>query len=82
MSYEDGFEHIEIEEDLISEAQRIVIKGFMLEGQFNFRDRLIKTLESEISTYLDEVDGQPNIEWIDGVRYCIHIIKNLKVEEE
>lgn len=80
MSYEDGYEKIELEEDLISEAQRIVIKGFMLEGQFNFREALIQKLEAEVSEYLDEVDYEPNLEWVDGVRYCIHLIKNMSVE--
>lgn len=75
-SYEEGYESIEIEDGLIDAAQRIVVEGFIREGEFKTRDAIIDSLEYEVATYLDEVDNEPNIEWIDGVRYCIHLIKN------
>ena len=80
MSYQDGFEKLEMDEAALSKAQRIIIEGFMREGEFRFREDLIQKLELEVSLYLDEVDHEPNMEWIDGVRYCIHLIKNMKPE--
>jgi|688.fasta_scaffold487985_3 hypothetical protein len=77
MSYDEGFEITELDESLFSEAQRIVIGGFMLEGEFNFRERLIKILEKEILTE----KAESSTDWTDGVSYCIHLIKNLKPEQ-
>lgn len=77
MAYDEGFEKVELDESLITEAQRLIISGFMLEGEFNFRERLIKILEKEIIAERSE----SSTDWIDGLSYSIHLIKNLKPEE-
>ena len=74
MSYDQGFEKVEIDESFLSEAQRIVIKGFTLDGEFRFREDLISELEKELLNSSSESDS----EWFDGIRYCIHLVKNLK----
>ncbi len=74
MSYDEGFEKVEIDENFLSEAQRLVIKGFTLEGEFRFREDLISELEKE----LPGDSSEPESEWFDGIRYCIHLVKNLK----
>ncbi len=81
MSYEEGFERLDIDEDLMTEAQKIIIKGFMLEGEFRFRENLINVIQKEISTYLDEVDYEPNMDWVNGLSWCIHLIKNMKPDQ-
>lgn len=78
MSYDDGFETVEIEEEALTEAQRIIVEGFIREGEFKARKNLIDFLEKDIKEYLDEVDEMPNEEWVEGVRYAIHIIREAK----
>lgn len=79
MSYEDDYpETVEIPEEIMSEAQKIIVTGLIRQGEFNAREKFIEIFEEEISTYLKEVDGEPNLEWIDGVRYCIHLMKEVK----
>lgn len=73
MAYKDQFNR-EIDLDL-DEATELVAKSFMKEGELQFRDALIEWLEKDIKEYLHEVDGEPNQEWIDGVRYVIHIVR-------
>lgn len=73
MSYDEGYEKIELDEALVSEAQRIVVKGLYLEGEFRYREDLISELEKEL---LGANDSES--EWFDGIRYCIHLVKNLK----
>ena len=80
MSYKDEYsETVEFSESDLSEAQRIIIEGFMRDGEFKTRDALIAMLEKDIDDYLYEVDNVPNMEWVEGVRYCIHIIKNARL---
>jgi hypothetical protein len=75
MSYDENYERVEIEEDLLSEAQRIVIDGFMIEGEFRFREDIIKILEETAkASELEELSE----DWVDGVRYSIHVIRNIK----
>lgn len=76
MSYDKGYEKTEIDASLLSEAQRIIIDGFMLEGEFNFREKLIKVLEEEIAKESNDF----STDWSDGISYCIHLVKNLKPE--
>lgn len=73
MAYKDQFDR-EIELDL-DEATELAVRLVMKEGELQFRDALIEWLEKDIKEYLAEVDGEPNQEWIDGVRYTIHIIR-------
>ena len=73
MAYKDQFDR-EIELDL-DEATELVVRSVMREGELQFRDALIEWLEKDIKEYLSEVDGEPNQEWIDGVRYVIHIVR-------
>ena len=73
MAYKDQFDR-EIELDL-DEATELVVRSVMKEGELQFRDALIECLERDIKEYLAEVEGEPNQEWIDGVRYVIHIVR-------
>lgn len=72
MAYADKFDR-EIELVDITEAQELIIKVIAKEGELKFRDALIETLESEISSV--EID-QENQSWIDGVGYCLHLVRN------
>lgn len=80
MSYEDGFEKIEISEEDMSDIQRIVVNGFIKEGEFRTRSALIEMLNKDIEQYLAEVDYEPNMEWVDGVRYAIHLIREANLD--
>lgn len=82
MKEEDYTERVEISEADMTEAQRLIIYGLMREGEIVYKQKLSKILETEISTYLDEVDGDPNIEWVDGVRYVLHLIKEMDIVNE
>lgn len=73
MSYADRFDREVILD--IDEATELAVKVVMKEGELRFRDALISYLEKDIDEYLYEVDGEPNMEWIDGVRYVIHLIR-------
>jgi hypothetical protein len=79
MAYSDNFDR-SIELD-VTEAQALVVKLIMREGELRFRDALIETLQNELKTYLAEVDYEPNMEWVEGVRYAIHIIKEADLDE-
>jgi hypothetical protein len=79
MAYSDKFDR-SIELD-VTESQALVVKLIMREGELRFRDALIETLQSELKTYLAEVDYEPNMEWVEGVRYAIHIIKEADLDE-
>lgn len=74
MAYADKFDR-EVEVVDMTEAQELVVKILMKEGELNFRDAAIVFFEKDIAQYLDEVDGPPNMEWIDGVRYCIKLLR-------
>jgi len=74
VAYSDNFNH-EIKMDLVNEGQEFIVRMFMKNGELLFRERLVAWLEKDIAEYLSEVDGEPNQEWIDGVRYVIHIVK-------
>tara|TARA_B110000503_G_scaffold62879_1_gene99501 strand:+ start:1998 stop:2249 length:252 start_codon:yes stop_codon:yes gene_type:complete len=83
MSYEDNYtESVELDLDQITEAQKIVITTLLRAGELTTRSTIVAALEKDVAEYLDEVDGQPNIPWLDGVRYVIHLIKGMKVIHE
>lgn len=65
----------------VDEATSLAVKVVMHEGELRFRELFIETLEKDLKQYLDEVEGYPNIEWVDGVRYCIHLLKNIDVSQ-
>lgn len=79
MSYSDKFnQNISLDLD---DASELAIKIVMREGELRFRDALIKTLEDDVAEYLSEVDYEPNMEWVYGVRYAIHIIREGDLDE-
>lgn len=81
MSYFDKFsETIDIDPE--NEVQRLVIKVLMQNGEIRFRESFIEVLEKEVAEYLEEVDSEPNMEWVEGVRYVIHLLKNLEVTKD
>lgn len=77
MAYDDGYQKVEVDADALGESYRIIIDGFMREGEFRFREELIEALEDEVK--ISEVENS-NKDWTDGVRYCIHLVKNIKSE--
>lgn len=80
MAYQDKFDR-EIILDL-DEATALAVKVVMKEGELRFRDALIESLQKEIDEYLYEVDGEPNMEWVEGVRYSIHVIREADLDGE
>lgn len=83
MSYQDNYtERVELDVNSLTEAQRIIVAGLLREGEFNTREAMIKVLSDEVTSYLDEIDYEPNLEWVDGVRYAIHLIKEMKAIHE
>lgn len=79
MAYADKFDR-QIDLDL-DEATALAVKIVMQEGELQFRESLTEYLEKDIAKYLEEVDGEPNQEWIDGVRYVIQILKEADFSE-
>jgi len=75
MAYNDGFEIINMPEDEMSEVQRVIISGFIKEGEFKTREFLIKTLEEELKNYPSDS------EWAEGIGYAIQVIREVKVED-
>ena len=75
MYSDDYTENVEISEEDLTEAQKIIIYGFMREGEFSFRDHLIEILQKEVDSY-DPSDEDAS-GWVDGLRYCIHIVKEI-----
>jgi hypothetical protein len=78
MSYVEKFnQEINLELD---DATELAVKVVMREGELRFRDALIASLQKDIDDYLSEVDGTPNMEWIEGVRYVIHILREANLD--
>lgn len=73
-NYADKFDR-EIELVDITEAQELAVKMVMKEGELRFREAAVTSFEEEIKSYLDEVEGTPNMEWVEGVRYCIKVLR-------
>lgn len=81
MTYFDKFtETIELNPE--DEAQKLIIKVLMQNGEIQFRESFIQILEKDVANYLEEVDSEPNMEWVEGVRYVIHLLRNLEVTKE
>lgn len=70
MSYADKFDR-EIELVDVTEAQELAVKVVMKEGELKFRDALIESLEAELA----EEEKSLNPDWVDGVRYCIKLVR-------
>lgn len=80
MSYEEDYtERVEIPEEMLSEAQKIIISGFMREGEIVFREAALDSMQKDLDKYLEEVDGPPNDEWINGFTYAMHLIKSMEI---
>ncbi len=78
MAYRDKFDRT-IELVDISEAQQLVIEMIMREGELRFRDAFIEVLQNDIAGYLDEIKSEPNMDWVNGVQYVIHLLKEAEV---
>jgi hypothetical protein len=73
-SYADKYDrHIELVD--ATEAQELAVKVVMKEGELRFREAAVSFFQDDIKSYLDEVDGEPNLEWVEGLRYCIKMIR-------
>ncbi len=70
MAYSDKFDR-EIELVDMTEAQELAVKVVMKEGELKFRDALIEALETELA----EEEQSLNPDWVDGVRYCIKLVR-------
>ena len=80
MSYEEQYPvKYEVSTDELNEAQKIVVEGLVRQGEFSAREHFIQVFQEEIASYLDEVDGEPNEDWVDGLRYAIQLVKEMKV---
>ena len=83
MTYKDKYsERIEIPEEDLSNIQRMVISGLIREGEFTTREYFIELFEEEISRHKEDSTDALNSAWIDGVNYCIHILKETKAINE
>lgn len=80
MAYSDKFNE-QLELEILDEGQELIVKVFMKNGELLFRERLSAHLEKDIASYLAEVDGEPNQDWIDGVNYVIQMLKEGDFDE-
>lgn len=75
-NYEKDFtERVEISDEHLSETAKLVVTGFMREGEFSYRAHLIELLEEEIA--LHDPNDQDSCDWSDGLRYCLKLVKDL-----
>ncbi len=82
MAYKDKFNRtIELELEDVPDTTRIVLTSLMREGELRFRDELVEVLENDIKGYLDEIGENPNTDWITGVQYVIHLLKEAEIVE-
>jgi hypothetical protein len=70
VAYADKFDR-EVELVDMTEAQELVVKIIAKEGELKFRDALIDSLETELA----EEGESLNPDWVDGVRYCIKLVR-------
>jgi hypothetical protein len=70
MAYADKFDR-EIELVDMTEAQELAVKIIAKEGELKFRDALIESLEAELAGEKKSL----NPDWVDGVRYCIKLVR-------
>ncbi len=73
-NYADKYDR-QIELVDITDAQELAVKMTMKEGELRFRDAAVSFFEDDVKSYLDEIDEEPNIDWVEGVRYCIKMIR-------
>jgi hypothetical protein len=73
-SYADNYDR-QIELVDMTDAQELAVKMIMKEGELRFREAAVSFFQDDIKSYLDEVDGDPNLEWVEGLRYCIKMIR-------
>jgi hypothetical protein len=79
MSYKDEFpERVEIEEKDLDDVSRIVLQGLIREGEFQTRDAFIEILEKEVDSDFEPTNHYSR-GWVDGINYCIHLLKNLNI---
>ena len=77
MSYMDKFNR-EVVLDL-DQATEMIVKSVMREGELRFREDLLSILENEVSLIEKNFyDSEEKLAWLDGVKYCIHLIKNVE----
>ena len=78
MAYDNNYsERVELDETTMTEAQRVIIDGLMRDGEFTTRKNLIGILQNQISDYVETSEQNINQDWIDGVNYCIHTIREV-----
>lgn len=82
MAYDKDYSKIEISEEDLTETHRIIIEGFMREGEFRSREALITFLENDVARYLEENESESdiNMDWVDGVRYAIHVLREVHLD--
>jgi hypothetical protein len=73
-SYADKYDR-QVELIDMTDAQELAVKVVMKEGELRFREAAVSFFQDDIKSYLDEVDGDPNLEWVEGLRYCIKMIR-------
>jgi hypothetical protein len=73
-SYADKYDR-QVELVDMTDAQELAVKVVMKEGELRFREAAVSFFQDDIKSYLDEVDGEPNLEWVEGLRYCIKMIR-------
>lgn len=77
MSYMDKFNR-EVVLDL-DQATEMIVKSVMREGELRFREDLLSILENEVSSIEKNFyDSEEKLAWLDGLKYCIHLIKNIE----
>lgn len=79
--YDEGFsKRVEISEDALTEGQRIVVSGLIREGEFSYRAHLIEILKEEIALHEQSENSKDvdlSVDWVDGIRYCIQLVKEM-----
>lgn len=73
-NYADNYDR-QVELIDMTDAQELAVKVVMKEGELRFREAAVSFFQDDIKSYLDEVDGDPNLEWVEGLRYCIKMIR-------
>ena len=73
-NYADNYDR-QVELIDMTDAQELVVKVIMKEGELRFREAAVSFFEEDVKSYLDEIDEEPNIDWVEGVRYCIKMIR-------
>jgi hypothetical protein len=67
---------MEVPVEKLKEVEKIILEGLIREGEFSTRDALIELFEKEVQNVVNNKTYKKNEDWIDGVNYCIYLIKN------